>query len=108
MSSDCGGCLVRTRLDWIPNRSHHHFVRHIIFMKTVKIAALHSLTWEGYGGHHWMGTIHHPDGNHELIRKVSRKEAKALSHDEESHYWPKTTERFETEEDLEKAALKWC
>lgn len=74
----------------------------------MKLAALRSLTWEGRGGHHWMGTIHHPDGNHELIRKLSRKEAKSLSAIEDSHFWSKTTERFETEEDLVRAALKWC
>jgi len=74
----------------------------------MKLAALDSLTWEGHGGHHWMGKIHHPDGTHELIRKLSRSEAKALSYDEDSRFWPKETERYETEADLEWAALKWC
>ena len=67
----------------------------------MKLAALDSLTWEGHGGHHWMGKIRHPDGTHELIRKLSRSEAKALSHVEDSRFWPKETERYETEADLE-------
>lgn len=73
------------------------------------IAALEYLWWGiSIDGHHYTGEIHHPDGTHELIRKLSRKEAKFLSEIEDSRFWPKETNKYESLKDLEKAALKWC
>jgi hypothetical protein len=75
----------------------------------MKIAALEYLWWGvSIGGHHYTGEVHHPDGTEEMIRKLSRKEAKELSELEDSLFWPKETNRFETLADLEAAALKWC
>lgn len=75
----------------------------------MKIAALEYLWWGvSAGGRHYTGEVHHPDGTVEMIRKLSRKEAKQLAEEDESRFWGTETNRFETLADLEAAALKWC
>lgn len=75
------------------------------------IVALESLWWGvSIGGRHYTGEIKANGHTIELTRRLSGKESKE-SHGREGRLWLKReteTNKFETREDLEKAAVKWC
>lgn len=91
-------------------------------MKKPTIYTLDLLDWSVcIGGHHVTGHIswhdgepHRRDGSnyhrHELERRLSWKEAKALGETEDilwRHDHARVTNRFETRESIERAAIKW-
>lgn len=78
----------------------------------LKIATLKHLWWGvSIGGRHYTGYIRHGfDTKAELTRRLSAKEAKQYA-EEMGRLWlarQRVTNKFETLESLERAAVKWC
>ena len=85
-------------------------------MSTLFIYSLETLDWGCCGGRHYVGTVRWTDAKgeyprHEIERKLSLREAKELDPDSGAGYWKsgirRTTNRFDTVEQLERCATKW-
>ena len=79
------------------------------------LAGLDTLWWGiSIGGRHYTGKIKYNLGNEykivEIERKLSRKEAKQYSNEEERYWlkWSLETCKFEKLEDLERRATQYC
>ena len=76
----------------------------------MNIVALKHLWWGvSIGGKHYTGEIvRYPEPTVELTRKLSRKEAKVLAKQDGCPIWPLEINRFDSLEQLERYAAKWC
>lgn len=78
---------------------------------SLTIVALRHLWWGvSIGGRHYTGEICHGERTIELERRLSVREAKELA-EREGRMWlrlERTTNKFDSLEQLERAAVRWC
>ena len=77
------------------------------------IIELQYLDWSQCGGRHIVGEVvfHNPYRKVEIERRLTLREAKELGQTQEilwQHRHTRATNKFDTLEQLEKAAIKWC